>query len=296
MTHRAPRPELRSYRVDRGAISVRFWRNPGAPLLVFAHATGFCASAYDQMLGPLSDRFEIVAPDLRGHGRTSLPADPATHRSWDVYASDLLALCAQLPARPQLMAGHSMGAVCVLLAASRMTQAPVLALVEPVVMPFGISLAARWPWPNLMKGRVELADRARRRADRWPDRAAALERYSRHKAFAAWAPGVLEDYLADGLAEDGSGVYLACDPQWEAAIYEAHGHDILRAARRVGDRAHVLKVAHDSTVLNQAGLSRRGFSIDQIEGVGHLAPMEAPVRVAAWISGIAKTALSSQGS
>ncbi len=289
-------PDYHDYPLSDGILSARVWPNPGAPLLVFAHATGFCASAYDRMLGPLSDRFEIVAPDLRGHGRTSLPADPATHRSWDIYASDLLALLAQLPARPQLMAGHSMGAVCALLAASRMElapePAPVLALIEPVVMPLSVSLAARWPWPNLMKGRVGLAGSARRRANHWADRAAALERYSRHRAFARWAPGVLEDYLVDGLAEDENGVRLACDPQWEAAIYEAQGHDVLRAARRVGDRAHVLKVAHGSTVLNSAGLKRRGLSIERMEGVGHLAPMEAPDRVAGWISGIAAMALT----
>lgn len=273
--------------MGQGDVSARIWPNAGAPILVFAHATGFCASAYDQMLKPLAERFEIIAPDLRGHGRTSLPADPDTHRSWDVYADDLLALCAQLPAPPQMMAGHSMGAVSVLLAASRLSSSPVLALVEPVVMPLSVSLAARWPWPNLMKGRVGLAGAARRRANSWPDRAAALERYGRHKAFARWAPGVLEDYLADGLADHENGVRLACDPQWEAANYEAQGHDALRAARRVGARAHVFKAAQGSTVLDQTGLRRRGLSIDQFEGIGHLAPMEAPDRVMAWIADIA---------
>ncbi len=206
MSRFEPKPELRSYRLDQGMMSARVWPKPGAPILIFVHATGFCASAYDRMLAPLSGRFEIVAPDMRGHGRTSLPTDPASHRSWDIYASDLLALCAQLPVPPQLMAGHSMGAISVLLAASRMQAEPVLALVEPVVMPLGVSLAARWPWGNLMKGRVGLAGNARRRANGWPDRAAGLARYRRHKAFAAWAPGVWEDYLHDGLAEDDGGV------------------------------------------------------------------------------------------
>ena len=285
-------PEYRDYRLSDGVLSARVWSNPGAPLLVFAHANGFCARAYDHLLTPLADRFEIVAPDLRGHGRSRLPADPDSHRNWKVYAADLQALYAQLPQSPAILSGHSMGAVSTLLAAAQMQASPVLALVEPVILPLSFNLIARWPGHNLLKGRFGLAKQARRRANGWPDRAAAAERYSRHKAFASWAPGVLEDYLADGLVEDETGVHLACDPQWEAANYEAQGHDFLRAARIVGARAHVLRAANGSTVVNQAGLKRRGVSVERIEGVSHLAPMEAPERVAAWIAGIAAAAHS----
>ena len=284
-------PDIREYALSDGVLSARVWPNPGAPVLVFAHANGFCASAYDRLLTPLAAHFEIVAPDLRGHGRTRLPADPHAHRSWDVYAADLRALYAQLPQPPAILSGHSMGAVSTLLAAVRMPTNPVLALVEPVILPLLFNLVARWPGHNLLKGRFGTANQARRRANGWSDRAAATQRYSRHKAFAAWAPGVLEDYLADGLADDEHGVRLACDPQWEAANYEAQGHDFLRAARIVGARAHVLKAATASTVVNQAGLKRRGVSVERIEGVSHLAPMEAPERVAAWIAGVAEQGL-----
>lgn len=280
-------PAYRDYALSDGVLSARIWPNPGAPLLVFAHANGFCARAYDRMLTPLADHFEIIAPDLRGHGRTRLPAEPQTHRSWDIYAADLQALYAQLPQAPAILSGHSMGAVSTLLAAANMPGSPVLALVEPVILPLSFNLMARWPWHHLLKGRFGLAKQARRRANGWPDRAAATERYRRHKAFASWAPGVLEDYLADGLAEDGTGVHLACDPQWEAANYEAQAHDFLRAARRSGDRTHVLKAARGSTVVNSSALLRRGVSIEQLDGVSHLAPMEAPERVAAWIAGVA---------
>jgi len=284
-------PERRDYPLSDGVLSARIWCNPGAPVLVFAHANGFCASAYDQLLTPLANRFEIIAPDLRGHGRSRLPADPDTHRSWDIYAADLRALYDQLPQAPAMLAGHSMGAASTLLAAAGMQARPVLALVEPVILPLSVNLVARWPTHNLFKGRLGIAKHARRRANGWPDRAAATERYRRHKTFANWAPGVLEDYLADGLVEDETGVRLACDPQWEAANYEAQGHDCLRAARILGRRAHVLKAPQGSTVVNQSDLRRRGVSIEPIDGVSHLAPMQAADRVAAWIAGIAGRAL-----
>ncbi|WP_417483716.1 alpha/beta fold hydrolase [Maricaulis salignorans] len=284
-------PEYRDYRLSDGVLSARVWSNPGAPVLVFAHANGFCARAYDQMLTPLADRFEIVAPDLRGHGRSRLPADPDTHRSWDVYAADLRQLYDQLPQAPAILSGHSMGAASSLLAAARLPTRPVLALVEPVILPLSVNLVGRWPTHNLFKGRFGIANQARRRANGWADRAAVTRRYGRHKTFSSWAPGVLEDYLADGLVEDETGVHLACDPHWEAANYEAQGHDCLRAARMVGDRTHVLKAPRGSTVVNQAGLRRRGVSIERIDAVSHLAPMEAPDRVGAWIAGIARRAL-----
>ncbi|WP_417483580.1 alpha/beta fold hydrolase [Maricaulis sp.] len=280
-------PEYREFELADGVMSARVWPHAGAPVMVFAHANGFCARAYDQMLTLLADRFEIIAVDLRGHGRTRLPTDPEAHRSWDILAADLRAVYDQLPQPPALLAGHSMGAISTLLAAAQMPDSPTLALVEPVVLPLSFSLIARWPWHNPLKGRFGLAKLARRRADGWPDRAAAADRYRRHKAFASWAPGVLEDYLADGLVEDANGVRLACDPQWEAANYESQGHDVLRAVRVVGGRAHVLRVEHGSTVVNRAGLERRGVKIDVMNGVGHLAPMEAPQRVAAWIAGVA---------
>ena len=42
--------------------------------LIFVHANGFNAYTYRSLLQPLSGALRIWAPDLRGHGRTGLPA------------------------------------------------------------------------------------------------------------------------------------------------------------------------------------------------------------------------------
>jgi len=95
--------------------------------------------------------------------------------------------------------------------------------------------------------------------------------------------------MTDGL-KDGpeGGVSLACDPLWEAANYEAQGHDPERAARRAGTRVSVLKAEHGSTVIRPGLLTRHGASLTRMEGVGHLAPMEAPARVSAWLADTAR--------
>ena len=285
--------QRRCWPLSDGEMAGWVWPNPGAPVLIFAHANGFCASAYRRVLAPLADRFEIVAPDLRGHGRTRLPADPDTHRSWDVYARDMAALIAQLPAPPAAMAGHSMGAVTTLLTASRLIEGgaaamprPRLALIEPVILPRPVYWLAHTPLSPLNRDRMPIARQARRRRNGWPDRAAAATRYGNHPTFRRWGEGVLADYLLDGLSDRTDGtVGLACDPMWEAANYESQGHDIARALRRAGPGALALKAEHASTVMRPAALERAGVTLTRMPGVGHLAPMEAPDRVSEWLSG-----------
>ena len=284
MDGQVTKPEQTIIPFADGEMALRCWRNPGKPLLLFAHANGFCGSAYVPLLAPLGAEYEIWVPDLRGHGQTRLPADPSTHRSWDIYADDLLQLIDRIGRQPDVMAGHSMGAVSSLLTASRLEHVPALRLIEPVVLPVSVYLMASGPLGSLMKGRLPIARQARRRRNGWPDRSAALARYTNHPTFKRWAPGLLEAYLEGGLtdADDGR-VVLACDPEWEAVNYEAQGHDIGRAARRAAPRARVLKAEFGSTVVRPGALTKRGAELTFMDGVGHLAPMEAPDRVRDWL-------------
>ena len=67
--------------------------DPERPVdLVFAHANGFNALTYRTVMAPLAERFRILMPDLRGHGRTGLPVQTAGRRGWDDLGDDLAAL------------------------------------------------------------------------------------------------------------------------------------------------------------------------------------------------------------
>ena len=184
-----------------------------------------------------------------------------------------------------------MGATTALLAAARLETVPRLALIEPVVLPRPVYWVARSPLHALNRNRMPIARQARRRRNGWPDRDAAVARYEKHPGFRRWAAGVVADYMTDGLregpahaGEGGGGVALACDPLWEAANYEAQGHDPERAARRAAGRAAVLKAQHGSTLMRPGALTRHGAALTVMDGVGHLAPMEAPDRVADWLA------------
>jgi len=267
-----------------GKMALLRWPAPEQPRLVFAHANGFCASAYRQMLGRLAGRFDIVAMDLRGHGRTRLPADPAMHTSWDLYAEDLAAFYARLDRPPDLLAGHSMGAASSLMAAARTDRPPPLALIEPVILPGPVYAAYRTPLRAIINRQIGMGEKARKRTNGWPDREMVAARYRERPTFADWAPGAVEDYLRDGLIETADGVALACDPHWEAANFEAQRHDVLGPARKLAGRARVLKAERRSTVWNPKGLIGRGVAIDTLAEAGHLAPMSHPDAVAAWIA------------
>lgn len=286
-----PEPVRATVQLPDGEMALLTWPKPGAPRLVFAHANGFCASAYRQMLGRLADFFDIVAPDLRGHGRSALPAHPSTHRSWDIYARDLVALNAALDRPADLAAGHSMGATCWVLAAALMETPPPLALIDPAMLPGMGYRLFRSPLRPAIARHVPIAQQARRRTRHWPDRDAALARYQGKSPFNRWAPGVLEDYLLDGLTDTETGVSLSCDPDWEAANFEAHGHDLPKAARKVASKVRLLKSEHGSVAMYASSLARKGARVETLAQSGHLAPMEAPERVANWIRAVAKEAL-----
>ena len=85
-------------------LDVLDFGDPARPVdLIFVHANGFNAYTYRSLLQPLSGALRIWAPDLRGHGRTRLPARPEGRRSWKDHRDDLIALLDAAP--PELAAG-----------------------------------------------------------------------------------------------------------------------------------------------------------------------------------------------
>ncbi|MEQ1930340.1 MAG: alpha/beta hydrolase [Parvularculaceae bacterium] len=276
--------------VDAGMVAGWRWRNDGAPRLLFCHANGFCASAYRRLFTALADRFDIIAPDLRGHGRTTLPAEPRRLKSWSVYGADIRALIDRLRPDwnpPYLLGGHSLGAVSVTLAAEGRSDIAGLMLIEPVAPPEIMTWIAGTPlWPLLSK-RMPLVRGALSRRAEWPDRDAAAAAYGRKRLFSAWADGCLADYLEDGLSERAGALRLSCEPAWEAANYAAMRQDFWRAVRVRPAPMQVLAAdGRDTTVFlgARARFRRAGVEVKMLDGVGHLVPMEKPHAAAEFLA------------
>jgi magnesium chelatase accessory protein len=78
------------------------------PVMLLVHGTGAATHSWAGVLPRLAAGFQVVAPDLPGHGFTSAPA--AARMSLPGMAESLLALLRVLGVTPTFVAGHSAGA------------------------------------------------------------------------------------------------------------------------------------------------------------------------------------------
>jgi len=78
------------------------------PVVLLVHGTGAATHSWRRLAPLLAERFEVIAPDLPGHGFTT--ALPTTDLSLRGMATALAVLLRQLGKVPALVIGHSAGA------------------------------------------------------------------------------------------------------------------------------------------------------------------------------------------
>lgn len=281
-----------SYMHPEGAIAGLRWPHEGAPPLLFCHASSFCASAYKQMLGRLAHEFDIFALDFRGHGKTCLPADPGRLPSFHPYVCDIQYFLDTEYQPNWFLAGHSLGASVVTLASRGRRDIAGLALIEPVALPPIVSRLAKTPlWAAL--GRFHpFVRRAEARRLLFSSREAVRAAYREKAVFRNFAPGVLDDYLEDGLCEDDAGVRLACSPAWEVATYRAQANDFWPAIKARPAPVRVLAADHPSSTVSRgapARFAQAGCDLVSTAEISHLAPFERPDLCAEFIAGMRKS-------
>lgn len=281
---------------------IGFGRDTQSPDIVFLHATGFNAHAYRAMLAPLGQRYHVWALDFRGHGRSTLPAPLSGYVSWKRHRDDIIALLEQHATAPVTLAGHSLGGTVALLAAARRPDLiAALALIDPVILtPRRLALMHAPLAPLLLRYTFPLARNAAKRRANFPDRVSAVAAFTRRGVFKAFTREMIEDYVADGLIEDGQGGFkLACAPAFEAATFAAHRNRPWAALKRVTQPLIVLRAEKRST-LPEAAVARFAALAPQariatVEGAGHMLPMERPDRVRAAIETAAMLARGGRG-
>ncbi len=266
-----------------GEVSYLEWAAP-APRLHFSHANGFNAESYRALLTPLQGRFCVTAADLRGHGLTTLTAEPGMQTRWTIFGADLAAVVQRLDGAPVILAGHSMGAIASMMVAAQYPErVRGLVLVEPVLVPrfawqlrAAMRLLGRRPPANM-----DLATLAAKRRALFPSFEMALAAYRGRGIFKTWPEAVIADYLRGGLRPTGNGteMQLACAPAWEAANFENAPAGIARLARQVRCPLTLLHAPMGTARSREVAIVarlKRDARIIEVPGTTHFLPMERP--------------------
>lgn len=240
-----------------GGLHAGVWEPAGAPAgtVVAIHGVTSSHLAFATVARALPD-YRIVAPDLRGRGRSNhLPGPYGMAR----HADDVKQLLDHLGIEAALPVGHSMGGfVSVVLADRHPGLTDRLVLVDgglPLELPAGVSAD--------QSVAAILGPAATRLAMTFPSREAYQRLWQEHPAFAGLWNGDTQAYADYDLTEGEDGLR-------PATSYEALAADTVDLAETDGDLVRALERLAVPTLLLQA---ERGM-LDQPEGLyrdGHLA-------------------------
>lgn len=283
-----------THRVRANGIELAFFewgssfRDQGTFLL--AHATGFHARCWDQVVRHLGPR-HVVALDQRSHGRSQ--KTPIT--DWKVVSQDLTAFVRKLDLVNIVGVGHSMGGHAMVDAAAACPDRfRRLVLIDPVIAP-PTDYRGDGRTTSLLKGQPHPTAK---RKNRFKSAEEMFERFKDRLPYSVFDPEALRDYCTYGLlpAADGNGFVLACPPEIEASIYLSGRTNpgiydsiraldipvlILRAKEPPVERA-IMDFAFSPTWPRLVHQFRKGCEIYFADRT-HFLPMEIPERVAALI-------------
>ncbi|MEN2991083.1 alpha/beta hydrolase [Tistrella sp. BH-R2-4] len=265
----------------------------GVRPVILGHGVGFAAHAYRGLWQRLARHREVVLLDMRGHGINahlagSGPTQPRLAEDWTAVARHVAEDAGMLP--DALF--HSYSGVLSLhaeYAHGRLYGRRVF--MEPPLVP-----AASMPGAaEATSGRDFLAERTRRRKDRFASPEAFAQIFRDRPEFAQMEPQAPDDLAAALLvpADDGDGFQLACKPAIESGFYSGNTCEDLwslidRAGREPGLVAPSLMMAGrrpDGTGDFTAEIApeiavRAGFDFVRLAGLTHMLPLERPALIA----------------
>ncbi len=268
-----------SRRLPGAAISLTAYDYPGTePPILFCHCTGVCARVWEPVIAHLSIDNRVIAPDARGHGDSDKPRVGAAY-TWRGFAEDLLAVTDALNLPDGTLAvGHSGGASAIvyaeLMAPGRFSR---VVLIDAIIAP-----------PEFFPTALPLAERSRRRRERFDSPHAARQRLGNKPPMENWAPEALDAYIEHGFTtcEDGA-VTIKCPGEIEAYVYEFGG--AISLYDRLADmRAEALVVTGEDSYMAAHAHHQHSHlpnaQLITLPDTGHFIPQEKPRETAAIIS------------
>lgn len=114
--------------VVANGIRIHYWRTGGEkPVLVLAHGSSDDALCWTNLAKELTDKYDVIMFDARGHG---LSDPPAASDAADVQVEDLAGLIKALSLTKPILMGHSMGSASVAHFAAKYPDVPRAVILE----------------------------------------------------------------------------------------------------------------------------------------------------------------------
>jgi pimeloyl-ACP methyl ester carboxylesterase len=135
----------RHAQVRSGALALHclLWGDDGAPTVLLVHGNGGHAHWWDPLVPHFVPGYRLIAPDLRGHGESDWPTQPAY--GIGEFSADLAAVVERLIPRRCAIIAHSMGArVALWFAAHHPARVRGLALLDTSIAGVDAESARRW--------------------------------------------------------------------------------------------------------------------------------------------------------
>ncbi len=260
--------------VEAGRIRWHVQISGEGPPLLLLHGTGAASHSWRDLIPDLATDFQVVAPDLPGHGFTDTPT--LSGLSLPGMAAGVSELLHTLDIRPALVVGHSAGAAILIRMAldGRISPAAIISL-NGALLPFGgdanpvASSLAKVLFLNPFAPRLFAWTFATRDAERLIERAGSsieargLELYRRlasRPSHVGAALGMMANWDLVGLNAD--------LPQLKAPLLLVVGSN--DRAISPDDAARVLRLVPNARIA-------------ALDGLGHLAHEEDPAAVAGLI-------------
>ena len=241
---------------------IEIFDNPDKPGFQFAHATGFNALTYKELLEPLSDSFNVRAVDARGHGFKTQ--------------------------KPIILSGHSMGAASAIqVAAIRPDLVSGLVLLDPVLMTNKIKvifkIARKYPFfknfPIIKQGMM-MSEGTKKRRRNWKDKDEIFNSYKKKLIFKTWTETTIKNYIEGGTEIKGEEISLTCDPLWEAATFSSWKHDAMGLIDKLNCPITLLQAEFNSTARGNGPMKLMQQDKNGVhrivKGSSHFLPMEFP--------------------
>ncbi len=306
-SHQTQQPQEKRIKLDGVTLTYFEWGQPGNEVFLFNHATGFHARCWDRVILKLQELqavcnrpFHAIAVDQRGHGRS----DKKPPYTWGQYGQDLIAFIQALDLRNIVGVGHSMGGhVQVQAAAGLPERFHNLVLLDPVIFDPTLYREIHERMENVAPEDFPTA----RRKNHWSSWQEMVKRFRNREPFSLWQLEVLEDYCRYGLLPAPEGdpkgnFVLACPPLVEASIYTGNVEFdiyplldklhlpvlVVRAEQRESASNRGADFSKSPTWNKLAAALEKGTDL-YLPELSHLIPMQAPERVAKWVSDSAES-------